>query len=174
MIEIIPDILPLKCWSQETLDPTSITIHAISARNTNREDPYNYASIRKILVDYGFSAHFGGMRNGKIIRWVPEDKIAFHAGRSRFRDESGLNDSSIGIEIFGMDDTPFEDIQYHSAAQLVAELMQRYNMKSDVCRMHSEVSSHLVRKDPKWDPGLYFDWVYFGYLVMTYRMKLAA
>ena len=164
--DIFKDILPVSCWSHDTLKPEGILIHAISARNTNHDNPYDYSSVRKIFVDYGVSAHFGVLRNGSIIQWVPEENVAYHAGKSRFRHLQGLNSYWIGIEFFGVDDSAFDDRQYGPGAELTSYLMEKYKIPSEYVRMHSEVSNHEVRSDPKWDPGKYFDWIRFGGLII--------
>lgn len=45
------------------------------------------------------SAHLVIGRNGQITQLVPFDKVAWHAGRSRWRGRTGLNRHSIGIEL---------------------------------------------------------------------------
>ena len=166
--EIVQDILPNHCWSSDELIPTIIVNHAISARNTNHNAPYDYGSVRAILVKYGFSATYAVLRNGKIIQWAPDGKVAFHAGASRFHGQTGLNHHSVGIEWFGMDDEPFDDRQYNSGAKLTAWLMQTHKIPTGNVRMHSEVSGPNVRPDPKWDPGLYWDWMKYSGLVLKY------
>lgn len=50
------------------------------------------------------SAHIVIGRDGSITQLVPFDRKAWHAGRSRWQDRTGLNDCSIGIELenFGL------------------------------------------------------------------------
>lgn len=45
------------------------------------------------------SAHLVVERDGSVTQMVPFDRVAFHAGRSRWRDWVGCNSVSIGIEI---------------------------------------------------------------------------
>ncbi len=45
------------------------------------------------------SAHFVVERDGKVTQMVPLNRKAFHAGVSKWREQVGLNSSSIGIEI---------------------------------------------------------------------------
>lgn len=45
------------------------------------------------------SAHMIVDRDGSVSQLVPFNRIAWHAGRSRFGDRSGLNAYSIGIEM---------------------------------------------------------------------------
>ena len=47
----------------------------------------------------GSSAHVVIERDGSVIQCVPWDKVAWHAGRSRWRNLSGLNAHSFGIEL---------------------------------------------------------------------------
>ena len=53
------------------------------------------------LLDPGsnVSCHYLIDRKGKIIQMVKEDQIAWHAGKSRWKNLSGMNKKSIGIEI---------------------------------------------------------------------------
>ena len=45
------------------------------------------------------SSHFFINRSGKIYKLVNENKIAWHAGKSKWRNVINLNASSIGIEL---------------------------------------------------------------------------
>ncbi len=47
----------------------------------------------------GSSAHLVIERDGSVIQCVTWDRVAWHAGRSRWRDLSGLNRFSYGIEL---------------------------------------------------------------------------
>ena len=68
------------------------------------------------------SSHYVVAEDGQIVRMVPEDKRAWHAGRSHWRGMSNLNSASIGIEIinpgheFGY--RPFPDPQVASIKTL--------------------------------------------------------
>ena len=45
------------------------------------------------------SCHYLINRDGKIIMMVPENKIAWHAGKSKWKNFVNLNKNSIGIEL---------------------------------------------------------------------------
>jgi AmpD protein len=62
------------------------------------------------------------------------------------------NDFSIGVELEGTDDTPYEDAQYASLAALVDALRTRYPIEDVVG--HSDIAPGR-----KTDPGPAFDWV---------------
>jgi AmpD protein len=57
------------------------------------------------------SAHFLVRRDGTVIQFVPCSRRAWHAGVSSWRGRPRCNDFSIGIELEGGHDSPFEDAQ---------------------------------------------------------------
>jgi len=46
-----------------------------------------------------------------VCQFVSADDRAWHAGRSHWRGRDNCNDDSIGIELEGLEDTPFEPAQ---------------------------------------------------------------
>ena len=64
------------------------------------------------------------------------------------------NDFSIGIELEGTDDLPYEDAQYESLAHLLRALLAAYPSLSD-----KRVVGHSdIAPGRKTDPGSVFDW----------------
>lgn len=72
------------------------------------------------------SAHFLIRRNGKVIQFVPLHQRAWHAGQSYCEGRTRVNDFSVGIELEGTDDLPFEDAQYESLARLTGIIRRMY------------------------------------------------
>ena len=103
------------------------------------------------------SSHLFIRRDGEVIQFVPFDQRAWHAGASCFDGEENCNDFSIGIELEGQDDEPYERIQYDVLLKISRELMNTYPEISPakICG-HSDISSGR-----KTDPGAAFDWKYF-------------
>ena len=97
------------------------------------------------------SAHFLIRRDGELIQFVPCGKRAWHAGESNWRGRSRCNDFSIGIELEGADDVPFEDVQYERLAELTRALKAKYPIADIVG--HSDIAPGR-----KTDPGPCFDW----------------
>ena len=97
------------------------------------------------------SAHFLVRRDGELIQFVPCSRRAWHAGVSNWQGRENCNDFSIGIELEGCDHLPFEDAQYQTLVQLLAELRQRFPIDAVVA--HSDVAPGR-----KTDPGPHFDW----------------
>ncbi len=106
-----------------------------------------FAAIRELRV----SAHFFIRRDGELIQFVPCDARAWHAGVSLWQGRERCNDFSIGVELEGCDELPFEAAQYASLNRLVAMLRERYPSLSAVG--HSDIAPGR-----KTDPGPCFDW----------------
>ena len=119
----------------------------------NRLDPTAhpyYAEIAHLRV----SAHFLVRRDGAVLQFVPCTRRAWHAGVSSWRGRERCNDFSIGIELEGSDDMPFEAAQYASLATLTLALRSAYPLTGIVG--HSDIAPGR-----KTDPGPHFDWVRF-------------
>ena len=100
------------------------------------------------------SAHALVRRDGTVTQYVAFGQRAWHAGRSHYRGRDACNDFSIGIELEGMDATPYADAQYESLAALVAGLLDAYpTLSSEHIAGHSDIAPGR-----KSDPGPAFDW----------------
>lgn len=112
-------------------------------------DPY-FATVHHLRV----SSHVLIGRDGTLTQYVPFNLRAWHAGPSYWRGRGACNDFSIGIEIEGADDEPYEDPQYTTLAQLIAALQRAYPSLADGwIAGHSDISPGR-----KTDPGPAFDW----------------
>jgi AmpD protein len=136
-----------------SLPPGEFGGSAIEELFTNRLDasahPY-YGGISHLRV----AAHFLVRRDGALVQFVPCSKRAWHAGESSWRGRSRCNDFSIGIELEGTDEVPFEDPQYAVLADLTRALRRTYAI-ADIAG-HSDVAPGR-----KTDPGPCFDWARF-------------
>jgi N-acetylmuramoyl-L-alanine amidase len=103
------------------------------------------------------SAHYIVAEDGQILRLVPEEKRAWHAGSSWWRGIQDVNSASVGIEIvnpgheFGY--RAFPEEQMDALVPLVAEIVERHGIRPADVVGHSDVAPS--RKD---DPGELFDW----------------
>ena len=103
------------------------------------------------------SCHYFISRKGEITQMVEEKKIAWHAGRSRWKKFNNLNNKSIGIELvnkghrFGYQ--KFTKKQIKSLIFLCKKLKKRYKIKSENFLGHSDIAP--LRKT---DPGEKFPW----------------
>lgn len=100
------------------------------------------------------SAHVVIRRDGEIVQYVSFNERAWHAGASQYRGRSVCNDFSIGIELEGMDDTPYENEQYTQLAALIKALLAAYpSLSREHIAGHSDIAPGR-----KTDPGPAFDW----------------
>ena len=133
-----------------SLPPGEFGGPAVEALFQNRLDvtthPY-YASLAGVRV----SAHFFVRRDGTLLQFVPCVKRAWHAGVSSWRGRAHCNDFSIGVELEGTDEVPYEALQYETLARLTRALTARYPITEIVG--HSDVAPGR-----KTDPGPHFDW----------------
>lgn len=147
-------------------EPSLIVVHGISLppgefggdeiealfANTLDWDAHPYfAEIRGLEV----SSHLLIRRDGSVLQFVPFTDRAWHAGESCFRGRHRCNDYSIGIELEGDDDTPYEDCQYDVLQGLIRALCDAYPGLSP-----RSVAGHCdIAPGRKTDPGPAFDWL---------------
>ena len=108
--------------------------------------PY-FAQISSLRV----SAHFLLRRDGELIQFVSCAQRAWHAGLSSWNGRQRCNDFSLGIELEGCDDMPFETAQYRALRELIRVLCVAYPIEAVVG--HSDIAPGR-----KTDPGPCFDW----------------
>ena len=103
------------------------------------------------------SCHYLVDEDGRILRMVPEEKRAWHAGRSWWRGITGVNGASIGIELVNPGHEwgyrPFTEPQIDALIRLLADVKQRHAVTRGNVVGHSDVAP--ARKQ---DPGELFPW----------------
>jgi N-acetylmuramoyl-L-alanine amidase len=103
------------------------------------------------------SSHYVVDEDGAVLRLVPEDRRAWHAGVSFWRGHSALNGRSIGIEIvnpgheWGYRDFPA--LQMAAVCDLCLGILSRRRIPARNVVAHSDVAP-----DRKEDPGEKFRW----------------
>ena len=127
---------------------------------TNQLNPNEHSYFAEI-ADKKVSAHVLIRRNGELVQFVPFHKRAWHAGESNYKGKPRVNDFSIGIELEGADDIPYEPEQYSVLSTLVDSLRIAYPSlcKQDIVG-HSDIAPGR-----KSDPGLAFEWKRFTELL---------
>ena len=116
--------------------------------NTLRfEDHPYFEQLRGLRL----SSHFLIQRCGTLLQFVSCDSRAWHAGASCWRGRNRCNDFSIGIELEGTDDLPYEEDQYRTCGKLIAAIRLSYPIMA--VAGHSDIAPGR-----KTDPGPYFDW----------------
>lgn len=131
-----------------------------------------FDSALKTLTEGPVSSHYLVARDPPTVyRLVAEDRRAFHAGVSSWRGQTGLNASSIGIEIVNSGPLgppllaaeppawlperwePFPKTQIDAVIALVRDIMRRHDVKPHMVVGHSDIAPSR-----KMDPGPLFPW----------------
>lgn len=107
------------------------------------------------------SSHYLIKKNGSILSLVPDLYIAWHAGKSSWKNFKSLNKNSIGIEItnpgheFGY--KKFTKKQIYSLLKLSKFLIKKYKINSKNILGHSDIAPQRKK-----DPGEKFPWKYLS------------
>jgi len=108
-------------------------------------------------VESQVSCHYFVHENGDIVQLVPEQRRAWHAGKSVWHGDSDINSLSIGIEIAnaghpgGLPDYPKAQIE--AVIELCRDCGERWSIPSERVLGHSDVAPRR-----KLDPGENFPW----------------
>lgn len=103
------------------------------------------------------SAHYLISEAGEVVRLVPEEQRAWHAGQSYWRGHRDVNSASIGIELdhpgHALGYRPFSDVQIDALVPLLARIVKHYDIPRANVVAHSDVAPAR-----KVDPGELFPW----------------
>jgi len=183
-VTFVDAMLPEENSRERVTDTTHIVLHFSSNVLEKPDAPYDVQDIWNIFMEYGVSAHYLIGREGEIYQLVPEDRVAFHAGKGDLtiypQYKNKLNDYSIGIEIMAigtkeematmMSDTFYNDIneeyigytdaQYDSLNLLIGDILKR---NPSIKRDREHIIGHdEYAPDRKADPGSLFNWSEIG------------
>ena len=107
------------------------------------------------------SCHYLIKDNGEIVKIVPDLYIAWHAGKSSWKNDKSLNQNSIGVEItnpgheFGY--KKFSKKQISSLLKLGKFLIKKYKIIPQNILGHSDIAPRRKK-----DPGEKFPWKYLS------------
>jgi len=126
----------------------------------------------EVLTKRNVSSHYliNDKDDCEIYQLVDENKRAFHAGISFWRQDNNLNDTSIGIEIVNLGFTErcydeqnpnecekifydYPDFQIEKTIMLIKNIVERYDIPPTNILAHSDIAP--MRKH---DPGPKFPW----------------
>lgn len=184
-VKINEYLLPEHHSKVRTKPITHVVIHFMSNVSAKPNNPYEFNDIYRIFKDYELSTHYVIDREGEVYRLVPEERVAFHAGKGKITGlpnyKNKLNEYSIGIELlaigtkeemeFIIPEAAYEtidpmligytDLQYKSLNVLLNRIYETYPaVKQD--------REHVIGHDEyapgrKSDPGSLFEWSKLGY-----------
>ena len=115
-------------------------------------------AIKKLTsFNSNVSCHYYITKTGKLIQMVPDLYVAWHAGKSNWKNFKSLNYNSIGIEIsnpghkHGYRD--FNDKQIKNIIKISKSIIKKYKIDKKNILGHSDIAP--LRKI---DPGEKFPW----------------
>ena len=106
--------------------------------------------------EHRVSAHYVLAEDGTAYRLVPEERIAWHAGRSSWRGREALNGTSIGIEIVNLhgDRHDYPAQQIAALIELCRDILARHR----AIEPRNVVGHSDIAPQRKIDPGRRFPW----------------
>lgn len=154
-----------------------VMIHFCSDVLNNQSYPYGMEAIRRTLIKNKASINYIIARNGEIQCYIPEQRVAFHAGKGNYGDEKctdSMDEYSIGISLVAIGSkndmkgylssskynsiSPsligFTDAQYEALSLLLKDVAQRWDIPLD--REH--IIGNFEYDPDKREPGELFDW----------------
>lgn len=127
-----------------------IVVHWVGNANSSAIANRNYfENLKNTHKTYASSHYIIGL-NGEIIRCIPENEVAFHAG------SYSMNRKSIGIEDCHPDwGGKFNDNTYNSLVELCADICKRYDLGIDAIIRHYDVTGkscpkYYVENEQEW------------------------
>ena len=116
------------------------------------------SAILRLIDDKSkVSTHYFIKKNGEIILMVPDLHIAWHAGKSKWKNYNFLNKHSIGIEISNKGHEngyqAFSKKQIYSLTRLSKILIKKYKIKKTNILGHPDIAYNRKK-----DPGEKFPW----------------
>jgi AmpD protein len=148
--DVTPDLIVIHGIS---LPPGEFGGPWIDALFSNTLDPAAHPYFQEIH-QLRVSAHLLIRRDGELVQYVPLHQRAWHAGASSHCGRERCNDFSIGIELEGSDDLPYEAVQYQVLAAVIAALRAAYPALAT-----GQIAGHSdIAPGRKTDPGPCFEW----------------
>jgi N-acetylmuramoyl-L-alanine amidase len=153
-------------FNERALPISMVVLHYTGMRSNSE------ALARLCDASSQVSAHYLIDEEGVVTNLVPEEKRAWHAGKSYWRGITDVNSASIGIELANPGHEwgyrPFPEAQMDALLPLLADMMDRHDIPRANVVGHSDVAP--ARKT---DPGEYFDWARLGQLGLALEIPKA-
>jgi len=145
--EITEHLSPNCGLRRDGLTPNLIVIHYTAM------DCAKAARDRLCDPEAEVSAHYLIANSGEILRLVPEDRRAWHAGAGEWAGLADINSRSVGIELDNTGAHPFSERQMQALEALLGQIMTRWSIEPAGVIGHSDMAPGR-----KCDPGPRFDW----------------
>ncbi len=149
--ELVHRHSPSPNWDERALPVTMIVLHYTEMASAEA------ARARLCDPESKVSAHYLISEAGEVIRLVPEEKRAWHAGASYWRGLRDVNSASVGIELdhpgHALGYRPFSEPQFEALVPLLHRIARAHDIPRSNVVGHSDVAPAR-----KIDPGELFPW----------------
>lgn len=149
--ELVHREVPSPNWDERHEPVSMVVLHYTDMRSADE------AIERLCDPEAKVSAHYLITEEGEVVRLVPEEKRAWHAGVSYWRGKSSVNGISIGIELDNPGHTwgyrEFPEAQIDALLPLLHRIVREHDIPRANVVGHSDVAPHR-----KLDPGELFPW----------------
>jgi N-acetyl-anhydromuramoyl-L-alanine amidase len=133
-------------------------VSALFSNELNAADHDYFREIEGLRV----SSHFFIDRLGRVQQFVSTERRAWHCGESSYRGRNRCNDFSIGIELEGCDELPFDDVQYAALGEITTAIFAAHPKITP-----ERIAGHAdIAPGRKTDPGPCFDWPRYKDLIV--------
>lgn len=128
----------------------NIVVHWVGNAGSNAIGNRNYFNSLATSHKTSASSHYIIGLNGEIVRCIPENEVAFHAG------SYSMNRKSIGIETCHPDwEGKFNEVTYNSLVELCTDICIRHNLSVNNIIRHYDVTGkecprYYVRNENEW------------------------
>ncbi|MGV3556127.1 MAG: N-acetylmuramoyl-L-alanine amidase [Croceibacterium sp.] len=151
MDELVHREVPSPNWNERAESISMVVLHYTEMQSAE-------AALERMCDPAAeVSAHYLIKEDGEVLRLVPEEKRAWHAGVSYWRGHTDVNGKSIGIELdhpgHALGYREFSEAQFEALVPLLARVVRRYDIPRANVVGHSDVAP--ARKT---DPGELFPW----------------
>jgi N-acetylmuramoyl-L-alanine amidase len=149
------DVVDLPSPNQAPRPPSAI-IDVLVLHYTELPLNESLAILRDETREHRVSAHYVLAEDGTVYRLVPEERVAWHAGRSHWCGRDALNATSIGIEIVNLhgDHYDYPAVQIEALVALCRDILGR----RPAIAPRNVVGHSDIAPRRKIDPGLRFPW----------------
>ena len=145
---IIVDTIIIHCISLPEKEYDNDNVISFFTNKLNFDAHESFKDLENLKV----SSHLFIRRSGEVIQFVPFNRKAWHAGKSRYKERENFNEFSIGIELEGSVDDIYTDSQYDRLKTVIEELKELYpSIEDSNILRHSDIAP-----DRKNDPGEHF------------------
>lgn len=177
-------LLPFSNSEERIENITHAVLHFTSNALNNPNNPYLIEDTYNIFKDGGVSANYVIGRSGEIYLFVPENRVAYHAGKGQLQAfpeyKDRLNHYSIGIELLAIGtreemipmiaEAGFDKIDSELIGYTEAQYQSLNILLNDIVKRHPNIiknRNHIVGHDDyapdrKTDPGSLFNWSKIG------------